>query len=145
MQREKRGPRVKLGGSVLALLQLQNRRQIRTRLSQLSSNGGLLQLDKPLDEGIVVEVLFHVGATTVRSRAEMLFPMWATQGCLQPFEFADLEEADRSKLESMGETAQRLLRSGLSQQMLCGQFCDEVEGAFHVAKQENVSPAIDLR
>jgi hypothetical protein len=99
MQREKRGARVKLGGSVLALLQLQNRRQIRTRLSQLSANGGLLQLEKPLDEGIVVEVLFHVGSTTVRSRAQMLFPMWATKGCLQPFRFKDLEDAMRASLE----------------------------------------------
>ncbi|PYX43222.1 MAG: hypothetical protein DMG83_18170 [Acidobacteria bacterium] len=99
MQREKRGARVKLGGSVLALLQLQNRRQIRTRLSQLSANGGLLQLEKPLDEGIVVEVLFHVGSTTVRSQAEMLFPMWATKGCLQPFRFKDLEDAMRVSLE----------------------------------------------
>src|SRR5579864_6139494 len=99
MQREKRGARVKLGGSVLALLQLQNRRQIRTRLSQLSANGGLLQLEKPLDEGIIVEVLFHVGSTTVRSKAEMLFPMWATKGCLQPFRFKDLEEAVRGSLE----------------------------------------------
>jgi hypothetical protein len=99
MQREKRGARVKLGGSVLALLQLQNRRQIRTRLSQLSANGGLLQLEKPLDEGIVVEVLFHVGSTTVRSRAQMLFPMWATKGCLQPFRFKDLEDAMRVSLE----------------------------------------------
>jgi hypothetical protein len=29
----------------------------------------------------------------------MLFPMWATQGCLQPFEFVDLGEQDRLKLE----------------------------------------------
>ena len=29
----------------------------------------------------------------------MLFPMWATQGCLQPFEFIDLREEDRLKLE----------------------------------------------
>ncbi|PYX42430.1 MAG: hypothetical protein DMG81_01695 [Acidobacteria bacterium] len=99
MQREKRGARVKLGGSVLALLQLQNRRQIRTRLNQLSSNGGLMQLEKPLDEGIIVEVLFHVGSTTVRSKAEMLFPMWATKGCLQPFRFKDLEDAVRGSLE----------------------------------------------
>ena len=99
MQREKRGARVKLGGSVLALLQLQNRRQIRTRLSQLSANGGLLLLEKPLDEGIVVEVLFHVGSTTVRSQAEMLFPMWATKGCLQPFRFKEIDEAMRGSLE----------------------------------------------
>lgn len=99
MQREKRGARVKLGGTVLALLQLQNRRQVRGRLSQLSANGGLLQLEKPLDEGIIVEVLFHVGSTTVRSKAEMLFPMWATKGCLQPFRFKGLDEALRGSLE----------------------------------------------
>lgn len=98
-RRDQRGARVKLGGSVLALLQLQNRRQIRTRLSQLSANGGLLQLEKPLDEGIVVEVLFHVGSTTVRSKAEMLFPMWATKGCLQPFRFKDIDESVRGSLE----------------------------------------------
>jgi hypothetical protein len=99
IQREKRGARVKLGGSVLALLQLQNRRQIRARMSQLSANGGLLQLDAPIDEGVVVEILFHVGTTTVRNKAEMLFPMWATQGCLQPFRFKDIPEEMRASLE----------------------------------------------
>jgi hypothetical protein len=99
LQRQRRGARVKLGGSVLALLQLQNRRNVRSRLNQLSANGGLLQLEKPLDEGIQVEVLFHVGSTTVRSHAEMLFPMWATKGCLQPFRFKDLEESTRDALE----------------------------------------------
>jgi hypothetical protein len=99
LQRQKRGARVKLGGSILALLQLQNRRQVRTRLNQLSPNGGLLQLEKPLDEGIVVEVLFHVGSTTVRTQAEMLFPMWATKGCLQPFRFKDLDDTTRGALE----------------------------------------------
>jgi len=98
-QREKRGARVKLGGSVLALLQLQNRRQVRGRMNQLSTNGGLLQLDTPLDEGVVVELLFHVGTTTVRSKAEMMFPMWATKGCLQPFRFKDINEEMRSSLE----------------------------------------------
>jgi hypothetical protein len=99
IQREKRGARVKLGGSVLALLQLQNRRQIRARMSQLSANGGLLQLDAPIDEGVVVEILFHVGTTTVRNKVEMLFPMWATQGCLQPFRFKDIPDEVRASLE----------------------------------------------
>jgi len=100
MQREKRGSRVKLGGVVLALLQLQNKRQVRARLHQLSVNGGLLQLEQPLDEGIVVEVLFHVCSTTVRAKAQMLFPMWATKGCLQPFRFQDLDERQLFKLEN---------------------------------------------
>jgi hypothetical protein len=99
MQRDKRGARVKLGGSVLALLQLQNKRQIRARLNQLSCNGGLLQLEQPLDEGIMIEILFHVGSTTVRNKAEMLFPMWATKGCLQPFRFKDISDELRASLE----------------------------------------------
>ena len=99
IQRDKRGARVKLGGSVLALLQLQNRRQVRGRMSQLSVNGGLLQLDAPIDEGVVVEILFHVGTTTVRNKAEMMFPMWATKGCLQPFRFKDIPEELRHELE----------------------------------------------
>jgi hypothetical protein len=91
---------VKLAGRVLALIRLQNRRQIRARVHQLSVTGGLLHLDNPLDEGIKVEMLFHVGSCTVRSKVVMLFPMWATQGCLQPFEFADLAEEDCRQLET---------------------------------------------
>lgn len=99
-QRENRGARVKLGGTVLAIVQLQNRRQIRSKLHQLSVNGGLLHLEQPLAEGIRVELLFHVGKTTVRSNVEMLFPMWATRGCLQPFRFKDMNEPLRTQLEA---------------------------------------------
>jgi len=97
---ERRAPRVKLAGTILALVRLENGRQIRARLHQLSFTGGLLHLDSPLDEGIKAEVMFHVGGSTIRSKAAMLFPMWATQGCLQPFEFADLGEDDRLKLKA---------------------------------------------
>ena len=100
LSREKRGSRVKLGGVVLALLQLQNKRYVRARLHQLSVNGGLLQLEHPLDEGITVDVVFHICSTTVRSKAEMLFPMWATKGCLQPFRFKDLDEQQVGRLEN---------------------------------------------
>jgi hypothetical protein len=96
----RRAPRVKLGGTILALVRLESGKQIRARLHQLSFTGGLLQLEKPLDEGIKVEVMFHLSGNTVRSTAAMLFPMWATQGCLQPFEFAELGEEDRLKLET---------------------------------------------
>ncbi|MGA9798548.1 MAG: hypothetical protein WBQ68_06045 [Terriglobales bacterium] len=97
---ERRAPRVKLAGTILALVRLENGREIRARLHQLSFTGGLLHLDAPLDEGIKAEVMFHVGGSTIRSKAAMLFPMWATQGCLQPFEFADLGEEDRLKLKA---------------------------------------------
>ncbi|MGO9127979.1 MAG: hypothetical protein ACLP6G_24205 [Terriglobales bacterium] len=103
-----RAPRVRLGGSVLFLARLENGRQLRGKLHQLSTSGGLLQLDKPLDEGIKVEMIFHVGNSTVRSKAKMLFPMWATQGYLQPFEFDELSEAERSQLH---DNLQKLLKS----------------------------------
>ena len=80
---QRRGSRVKLLGSILALVVLENGRQIHGRMSQLSVNGGLLSLERPLDEGILVTVLFHLGCTSIRCRALMLFPMWATKGCLR--------------------------------------------------------------
>lgn len=93
-----RGTRVKVGGAVLALIVLENGRQLRARISQLSVNGGLLALDRPLDEGIKVTVVFHVGTTSIRARSEMLFPMWATKGCLQPFRFLELDDEHRAAL-----------------------------------------------
>jgi hypothetical protein len=96
-QKLQRGSRVRLGGSILVLILLENGRQIRSRMSQLSINGGLVSLEEPLDEGIRVTVLFHLGFS-VRCRAQMMFPMWATQGCLQPFRFLDLSDAIRNGL-----------------------------------------------
>jgi hypothetical protein len=94
-----RAPRVKLAGTVLSLVRLENGRQTRGRLHQLSITGGLLHLETPLDEGIKVEVIFHVGESTVRTKARRLFPMWATQGYLQPFEFDGLDDEDRCNLQ----------------------------------------------
>lgn len=109
----KRGSRVKLGGSILALVLLENGRQIRARMSQLSTHGGLLSLDRPLDESIRVTVLFHLGVTTIRSRAQILFPMWATQGCLQPFRFLELSQESRDGLTRELES---LVRAGTPQE-----------------------------
>jgi hypothetical protein len=108
-QNDRRAPRVKLAGTVLALVRLESGRHVRAKLHQLSITGGLLLLENPLDEAIKVEVIFHVGSCTVRSKAAMLFPMWATQGCLQPFEFTELGEENRRKLET---DLQKLLERG---------------------------------
>jgi hypothetical protein len=92
--------RVKLRGSVLTLIQLPNRRQVRGKLHQLSTTGGLMHLEKPLDEKLKVELIFHLGETTIREKVEMMFPMWATQGWLQPFRFVELPEATKKSLEA---------------------------------------------
>jgi hypothetical protein len=96
--------RVKLRGSVLTLIRLPNQRQIRGKLHQLSISGGLVHLEKPLDEKLKVEFIFHLGKNTIRERAEILFPMWATQGWLQPFRFVELPEASRNILETSLQT-----------------------------------------
>lgn len=91
--------RVKLRGSVLVLIRLPNKRQLRAALHQLSTSGGVINLEKPLDEKIEVELIFHIDRSTIRGKAQMLFPMWATQGWMQPFRFVELTDTDRNALQ----------------------------------------------
>jgi hypothetical protein len=102
--------RVKLRGSVLVLLRLPNRRDVRAAIHQLSVTGGVVHLEKPLDEKLQVELIFHLGEATIREKAEMLFPMWATQGWMQPFRFVGISDASREILDAnlksmIGESA----------------------------------------
>jgi hypothetical protein len=94
-----RSNRVKLLGSVLAIVRF-NQRHVRARLQQLSTSGGVMQLQDVLDEAANVHLIFHVGSTTVRTQAEMLRPMWATRGYLQPFRFVGLSDEERRRLGS---------------------------------------------
>lgn len=82
-------------------------------MNQLSANGGLLSLEQPLDEAIKVTVLFHIGSTSIRARSQMLFPMWATKGCLQPFRFLELSDQDRTRLANELEA---LVRAGAQEE-----------------------------
>ena len=102
--------RVKLRGSVLVLVRLPNRRDVRAAFHQLSTSGGVIHFEKPLDEKLEVQLIFHIGETTIRGKAQMLFPMWATQGWMQPFRFVDLSDESRESLDVnlksfLGETA----------------------------------------
>lgn len=69
-------------------------------LHMISVSGGQVKISKPLDEGIRVTLVFHIGGTSLRVKAKMLFPMWATNGWLQPFQFVDLTDEDREQLQS---------------------------------------------
>ena len=92
--------RVKLRGSVLVLVRLPNRRDVRAAFHQLSTTGGVIHFEKPLDEKLEVQLIFHIGETTIRGKAQMLFPMWATQGWMQPFRFVDLSDESRESLDT---------------------------------------------
>jgi hypothetical protein len=91
--------RVKLRGSVLVLVRLPNRRSVRAAFHQLSTSGGVIHLEKPLDEKLEVELIFHIREVTLRGKAQLLFPMWATQGWMQPFRFIELSDANREMLD----------------------------------------------
>src|SRR5579872_5603729 len=91
--------RVKLRGSVLVLVRLPNKRLVRAAIHQLSTSGGVIHFDKPLDEKLEVELIFHLQKVTIRGKAQMLFPMWATQGWMQPFRFVNLAESSRGVLD----------------------------------------------
>jgi hypothetical protein len=91
--------RVKLRGSVLVLVRLPNKRSVRAAIHQLSTSGGVIHLEKPLDEKLEVELIFHIREATLRGKAQMLFPMWATQGWMQPFRFVELTDANRETLD----------------------------------------------
>jgi hypothetical protein len=96
--------RVKLRGSVLVLVRLPNKRAVRAAIHQLSISGGVIHLEKPLDEKLEVEMIFHISKATIRSKAQMLFPMWATQGWMQPFRFVDLSQNCRDILDAKLKT-----------------------------------------
>lgn len=93
--------RVRLRGSVLVLMRLPNKRDVQGKFHQLSITGGMIHLEKPLDEKLEVELIFHIREATIRGKAQMLFPMWATQGWMQPFRFKDLSEESREQLDKV--------------------------------------------
>lgn len=90
-----RAPRVSLGGTVSALIQLENLRRIPTKLHRLSVTGGLLELAQLVDERAKVNMTFQIGSSVLHPKAEMLFPMRGLHGYMQPFRFTQLwsEEA----------------------------------------------------
>jgi hypothetical protein len=99
-RRKIRAPRVSLWGTVTATIQLENGRQCWAKTLRLSTTGGLLELANCLDEGVAVSLTLHMGSRTVRGKAVMLFPMWATQGCLQPFRFLEMRDEECRMLDA---------------------------------------------
>jgi len=104
-----RATRVSLQGRISAILQLENGRQLSGKLHQLSVTGGLLELPMYLEERTKVGLAIPFGGSMVRPDAEMLFPMWSTNGFLQPFRFTRLWAQERQILEE--EIAELLGRS----------------------------------
>lgn len=94
----RRAPRIHLGGAIPAIVKLDDGRRTKANLQTLSVTGGLLRMLSALGQGDFVEVDFETQSGSVRGMAEMLHPMKATNGTLQPFRFIALGDDDHQVL-----------------------------------------------
>ena len=86
----RRAPRAGLRATISAVIRLENGRQVRAKLRQLSITGGLLDLATCLEERAWVELTIYLSSGAVRTTAEMLFPMRRDGSFLQPFRFTGM-------------------------------------------------------
>lgn len=100
-----RPPRVRLNGSVQALVMLEDGRRAKAKLQTVSVTGGLLRLGRALGQGDFVEVAFQVQAGSVRGMAEMLTAIPSTDGALQPFRFIAMGDDEHRALRMMVNSA----------------------------------------
>ena len=99
MQPAKRALRISLRGTISAIIQLENGRQLPVGLHRLSVTGGLLDITTYLEERTRVGLTIPIGSSVVRPKAEMLFPLWGPRGYMQPFRFTVLWAEERQILE----------------------------------------------
>src|SRR6058998_704562 len=71
---QRRAPRIHLGGSVAALVMLDDGQRAKGKLQTISITGGLLRLGKSLGQGDFVEIAFQTQSGPVHGMAEMLSP-----------------------------------------------------------------------
>ncbi len=102
---QRRAPRVHLGGSVAALVQMEDGQRTKGRLQTISVTGGLLRIAKALKQGDFVEIAFQTQGGPVHGMAEMLNAMRATDGVLQPFRFIAMGDDDHRALRVVVDSA----------------------------------------
>lgn len=94
----RRATRIQLGGSVPALVMLEDGQRAKGKLQTISITGGMLRVAKALQQGDFVEVAFQTDSGPVRGMAEILAPRSATDGVLQPFRFIAMGDDDHRNL-----------------------------------------------
>lgn len=75
---------------MMAVIRLENGRQLSGKLQQLSITGGLLDISNYVEERSWVDLVIYLNSGAVRATAEMMFPMRGGVGYLQPFRFTRL-------------------------------------------------------
>lgn len=102
---QRRAPRVHLGGSVAALVMMEDGQRAKGKLQTISVTGGLLRIAKALRQGDFVEVAFQTQHGPVHGMAEMLNARNATEGVVQPFRFIAMGDDDHRALRTIVDSA----------------------------------------
>lgn len=102
---QRRAPRVHLGGSVAALVSMEDGQHAKGKLQTISITGGLLRIAKALKQGDFVEIAFQTQTGPVHGMAEMLASTRATEGVLQPFRFIAMGDDDHRALRVIVDSA----------------------------------------
>jgi hypothetical protein len=96
-QAPKRAPRTSFSEITHAVLRCQNGSRVLGRIQIISVTGGLLGLEKPLNQGSQVKLMFLTDKGSVYGTAEMLRPLSWIQ---QPFRFTKLHDDDQQRLNA---------------------------------------------
>ena len=96
-----RAPRLNLDAARPAVIRFEDGRWTPARLMAISLTGGLLQLNKPVVPGALIELVFMSQGGPVLGLAELLSPASATMRCLQPFKFIMIDDGNQEKLTQL--------------------------------------------
>jgi len=102
---QRRAPRAHLGGSIAALVLMEDGQRAKGKLQTISVTGGLLRVAKALRQGDFVEIAFQTTTGPVRGMAEMLGASRAGETMLQPFRFIALGDDDHRALRVIVDSA----------------------------------------
>jgi hypothetical protein len=90
---QNRAARIQFVSTIPVVVKLDDGRSARAKLQSVSETGGLLRLERPMEQGNLVEVSIQTESGAVQGMAEMLTPTRsAADGILQPFRFVALED-----------------------------------------------------
>jgi hypothetical protein len=93
----KRAQRTSFPEVTHAVVRFENGSRVLGRLQVISTTGGLLGLEKPLNPGDQVKLMFLTSKGSVFGAAEMLRPVSWVQ---QPFKFTRLHNDDQERLKA---------------------------------------------
>jgi len=96
---------------MMAVIRLENGRQISGKLERLSITGGLLDIANYVEERSWVDVAIYLSSGAVRATAEMMFPMRGGTGYLQPFRFTGL---GTDELHAIDREVTELIRQSIA-------------------------------